>query len=139
MGAIDAAITKLGANLFLATKISFANELAEICDAVRATSRPSSTGCRMTPGSVARSCAPASGSAARACPNQVSMTIRTAAQAGVDTPLLTAVDDVNHRRRTQVVERAASLLDGTVPRPPGRVAGPDLQARTPTTCAMRRH
>ncbi len=33
MGAIDAAITKLGANLFLATKISFANELAEICDA----------------------------------------------------------------------------------------------------------
>jgi UDPglucose 6-dehydrogenase len=42
------------------------------------------------------------------------MTIRTAAQAGVDTPLLTAVDDVNHRRRTQVVERAASLLDGTV-------------------------
>ena len=47
-------------------------------------------------------------------PNQVAMTIRTAAQAGVDTPLLSAVDEVNHRRRSQVVERAASLLDGTV-------------------------
>jgi UDPglucose 6-dehydrogenase len=42
------------------------------------------------------------------------MTIRTAAQVGVDTPLLTAVDTVNNRRRTQVVERAATLLDGTV-------------------------
>jgi UDPglucose 6-dehydrogenase len=47
-------------------------------------------------------------------PNQVSMTIRTAAEFGVDTPLLTAVDDVNHRRRLQVVERAAALLDGSV-------------------------
>jgi UDPglucose 6-dehydrogenase len=47
-------------------------------------------------------------------PNQVSMTIRTAAQAGVSTPLLTAVDEVNHRRRLQVVERAAALLEGTV-------------------------
>ena len=42
------------------------------------------------------------------------MTIRTAAQAGVTTPLLSAVDEVNHRRRQQVVERAAALLDGTV-------------------------
>ena len=32
MSATDAALSKLGANLFLATKISFANELAQLCD-----------------------------------------------------------------------------------------------------------
>jgi UDPglucose 6-dehydrogenase len=114
MGAIDAAITKLAANLFLATKISFANELAEICDAfgadvstvVDGMSYDSRIGGAFLKAGV--------GFGGSCLPNQVSMTIRTAAQVGVDTPLLTAVDDVNHRRRVQVVERAASLLDGTV-------------------------
>ena len=114
MGAIDAAITKLGANLFLATKISFANELAEICDAFGADVATVVDGMSYDSrigGSFLRAGVGFGGSC---LPNQVSMTIRTAAQAGVDTPLLTAVDEVNHRRRSQVVERAASLLDGTV-------------------------
>ncbi|MDH4142515.1 MAG: UDP-glucose 6-dehydrogenase, partial [Chloroflexota bacterium] len=38
----------------------------------------------------------------------------TAAQVGVDTPLLAAVETVNGRRREQVVERTRILLDGTV-------------------------
>ena len=128
MGAIDAAITKLAANLFLATKISFANELAEICDAfgadvstvVDGMSYDSRIGGAFLKAGV--------GFGGSCLPNQVSMTIRTAAQVGVDTPLLTAVDDVNHRRRVQVVEQAASLLDGTVR---GRRVAPrtDLQAR----------
>jgi UDPglucose 6-dehydrogenase len=114
MGAIDAAITKLGANLFLATKISFANELAEICDAFGADVATVVDGMSYDTrigGSFLKAGVGFGGSC---LPNQVTMTIRTAAQAGVDTPLLTAVDDVNHRRRTQVVERAASMLDGTV-------------------------
>jgi UDPglucose 6-dehydrogenase len=114
MGAIDAAITKLGANLFLATKISFANELAEICDAFGADVATVVDGMSYDArigGSFLKAGVGFGGSC---LPNQVTMTIRTAAQAGVDTPLLTAVDDVNHRRRTQVVERAASMLDGTV-------------------------
>ena len=114
MGAIDAAITKLGANLFLATKISFANELAEICDAFGADVATVVDGMSYDSrigGSFLKAGVGFGGSC---LPNQVSMTIRTAAQAGVDTPLLTAVDEVNHRRRSQVVERAASLLDGTV-------------------------
>ena len=114
MGAIDAAITKLGANLFLATKISFANELAEICDAFGADVATVVDGMSYDSrigGSFLRAGVGFGGSC---LPNQVSMTIRTAAQVGVDTPLLTAVDTVNHRRRSQVVERAATLLDGTV-------------------------
>jgi UDPglucose 6-dehydrogenase len=114
MGAIDAAITKLGANLFLATKISFANELAEICDAFGADVATVVDGMSYDSrigGSFLRAGVGFGGSC---LPNQVSMTIRTAGQVGVDTPLLTAVDTVNHRRRIQVVERAMALLDGTV-------------------------
>ena len=115
MGAIDAAITKLGANLFLATKISFANELAEICDAFGADVSTVVDGMsydsRIGGSLPARRCRVRRLVPAR---TRSSMTIRTAAQAGVDTPLLTAVDEVNHRRRSQVVERAASLLEGTV-------------------------
>ena len=114
MGAIDAAITKLGANLFLATKISFANELAEICDAFGADVSTVVDGMSYD-GRIGGSFLRAGVGFGGSClPNQVAMTIRTAAQAGVDTPLLTAVDEVNHRRRSQVVEKAASLLDGTV-------------------------
>ncbi len=112
MGAIDAAITKLGANLFLATKISFANELAEICDAFGADVATVVNGMSYD-GRIGGAFLRAGVGFGGSClPNQVSMTIRTAAQAGVDTPLLSAVDAVNQRRRTQVVERAAVLLDG---------------------------
>ena len=114
MGAIDAAITKLAANLFLATKISFANELAEICDAFGADVATVVDGMSYDTRIGGAFLKAGVGFGGSCLPNQVSMTIRTAAQVGVDTPLLTAVDEVNHRRRTQVVERAASLLDGTV-------------------------
>ena len=114
MGAIDASITKLGANLFLATKISFANELAEICDAFGADVSVVVDGMSYDPRIGGAFLKAGVGFGGSCLPNQVSMTIRTAAQAGVSTPLLSAVDEVNHRRRLQVVERAAALLDGTV-------------------------
>ena len=115
MGAIDAAITKLGANLFLATKISFANELAEICDAFGADVATVVDGMSYDSrigGAFLRAGVGFGGSC---LPNQVSMTIRTAAQVGVDTPLLTAVDD--GQPPTPHPGRRASgsaLLDGTV-------------------------
>jgi UDPglucose 6-dehydrogenase len=114
MGATNAAITKLGANLFLATKISFANELAEICDAFGADVSTVVDGMAYDPrigGAFLRAGVGFGGSC---LPNQVSMTIRTAAAAGIDTPLLAAVDQVNQRRRMQVAERAVALLDGSV-------------------------
>jgi len=114
MGAIDAAITKLGANLFLATKISFANELAEICDAFGADVSTVVDGMSYDARIGGGFLKAGVGFGGSCLPNQVSMTIRTAAQAGVSTPLLSAVDEVNHRRRLQVVERAAALLNGTV-------------------------
>ena len=128
MGAIDAAITKLAANLFLATKISFANELAEVCDAFGADVATVVDGMSYDSrigGAFLRAGVGFGGSC---LPNQVSMTIRTAAQFGVDTPLLTAVDDVNRRRRSagRRAHSCPARRDG--PHATGRSPGPDLQA-----------
>ena len=114
MDAIDAALTKLGSNLFLATKISFANELADLCDAYGADVSKVVDGMSYD-GRIGGSFLKAGVGFGGSClPNQVTMTIRTAANAGVDTPLLAAVEAVNGRRREQVVERATALLGGTV-------------------------
>ena len=114
MDAIDAALTKLGSNLFLATKISFANELADLCDAYGADVSMVVNGMSYD-GRIGGSFLKAGVGFGGSClPNQVTMTIRTAAQVGVDMPLLAAVETVNGRRREQVVERTRILLDGTV-------------------------
>ena len=114
MSAIDAALTKLGANLFLATKISFANELADLCDAYDADVTTVVDGMSYD-GRIGGSFLRAGVGFGGSClPNQVAMTIRTASGIGLDVPLLSAVAEVNGRRRQRVVERAAMLLDGTV-------------------------
>jgi UDPglucose 6-dehydrogenase len=108
----DAAFSKLGSNLFLATKISFANELATLCEAygadiesvVHAMSYDSRIGGRFL-----RAGAGFGGSC---LPHQVGMTVRTAQLAGIRSPLLAAVDEVNHAQRERVVEKLRGLLRG---------------------------
>ncbi len=114
MSAIDACLTKLGSNLFLATKISFANELASLCDAFGADVSAVVEGMshdQRIGGAFLRAGVGFGGSC---LPNQVTMTVRTGMQAGVPTPLLAAVDEVNHRRREEAVERTEQLLGGPV-------------------------
>jgi UDPglucose 6-dehydrogenase len=114
MSGIDAALTKLGANLFLATKISFANELAELCDAFGADVTTVVDGMSYD-GRIGGAFLKAGVGFGGSClPNQVTMTIKTANAVGVQTPLLAAVESVNDRRRVQVVERAEVLLGGSV-------------------------
>jgi UDPglucose 6-dehydrogenase len=114
MPAIDAALTKLGANLFLATKISFANELAELCDAFGADVTTVVDGMSYD-GRIGGAFLKAGVGFGGSClPNQVTMTIKTARAVGLDAPLLAAVESVNLRRRSQVVERAGALLGGAI-------------------------
>jgi UDPglucose 6-dehydrogenase len=112
MTAADAVLAKLGSNLFLATKISFANELAKLCEAfggditavVDALSYDERIG-----GSFLRAGIGFGGSC---LPHQVSMTIKSASQAALDTPLLAAVDHINHNQRHVFVDRIRNALDG---------------------------
>jgi UDPglucose 6-dehydrogenase len=114
MSATNASLSKLGANLFLATKISFANELAQLCDlyggdidqVVAAMAFDSRIG-----GSFLRAGIGFGGSC---LPHQVTMTVLGAAEAGVATPLFAAVDEVNHRQRRVLVDRLAEQLGGSL-------------------------
>lgn len=116
MSAMDAAFAKLGANLFLATKISFVNELARLCDAngavvdnvVAAMSYDARIG-----GQFLR---PGVGFGGSCLPHQVSMTVKSATMAGVPSPLLAAVWEVNQAQRELFVESLSALLGGLVGR-----------------------
>lgn len=108
----DAILSKLGANLFLATKISFANELATVCDAfggrveevVRAMGYDSRIGAGFLRAGV--------GFGGSCLPHQVTMMVKEAEEAGIETPLLSAVEEVNRHQREAVVTRLDWLLGG---------------------------
>jgi UDPglucose 6-dehydrogenase len=114
MTAADAVLAKLGSNLFLATKISFANELARLCEVfggdvtavVDAMSYDQRIGGSFLKAGI--------GFGGSCLPHQVSMTIRSASQAAVDTPMLSAVDHINHRQRHLFTERIGDAVDGSL-------------------------
>lgn len=110
MGATDASLTKLGANLFLATKISFANELAQLCDAYGADINQVVAGMshdKRIGGSFLR---PGIGFGGSCLPHQVTMTVRESESIGISTPLFAAVDTINHRQRRIFVDRVARAV-----------------------------
>ncbi|HET7030621.1 MAG TPA: UDP-glucose/GDP-mannose dehydrogenase family protein [Candidatus Limnocylindrales bacterium] len=114
MPAIDASLSKLGANLFLATKISFANELAQLCDlyggdierVVSAMAYDHRIG-----GSFLRAGIGFGGSC---LPHQVTMTVVGAAEDGIETPLFAAVAEVNHRQRRLLVDLLEDRIGGSL-------------------------
>lgn len=107
----DALLAKLGSNLFLATKISFANELASLCDAFGGNVDHVVSAMALDPrigGSFLR---PGVGFGGSCLPHQVHMTIAAAREMGVATPLLAAVDGVNRGQRERFVAVLARMLD----------------------------
>jgi UDPglucose 6-dehydrogenase len=114
MHGLDAVLAKLGSNLFLATRISFANELAGLCDlygadveqVVAAMAYDQRIG-----GSFFRAGIGFGGSC---LPHQVTMTIRGAAASGGFTPLMAAVEEINRGQRSRFVDRIESLLGGSL-------------------------
>jgi UDPglucose 6-dehydrogenase len=112
MPAIDAIMAKLGSNLFLATKISFANELAAICDLHGAQIERVVEGMAHDPrigGSFLRAGIGFGGSC---LPHQVSMTVEDSTSRGHHPALFEAVDSINQRQRMTLVDHLVELLDG---------------------------
>ena len=114
MAGADAVLAKLGSNLFLATKISFANEMASLCDAfganiemvVEAMGHDRRIGRDFL--------RPGIGFGGSCLPNQVAMTARSASGAGIPTPLLSAVEAINRGQRERFVHRLAEAVGGTL-------------------------
>ena len=112
LSAMDAILSKLGSNLFLATKISFANELAALCDLYGSQIERVIEGMAHDPrigGSFLRAGIGFGGSC---LPHQVTMTVQDAAALGHDTPLFAAVDEINLRQKMNFVDRIDDLLGG---------------------------
>jgi UDPglucose 6-dehydrogenase len=114
MSAIDACLTKLSSNLFLATKISFANEIAALCDLHGATVDRVVDAMGLDPRIGTSFLRPGVGFGGSCLPHQVSMTVRDTRAEGHDTPLLAAVDQVNRGQRRRAARILRESLGGSL-------------------------
>ncbi len=121
MGVRSAEMTKYAANCMLATKISFINEIATICEQVGADVRD----VRMGIGSDSRIgyqfIYPGLGYGGSCFPKDVKALIHTASEAGVNPELLNAVESVNARQKKSMAKRIIEYFA-----PQGGVAGKTL-------------
>ena len=109
MPAIDAAFSKLASNLFLATKISFANELASLCESYGADVVNVVSVMGQDPRIGPEFLGAGIGFGGSCLPHQVSMTVMAASDVGLEAPLLTAVDRINHEQRRRFADRLFDL------------------------------
>lgn len=101
--AVDASLGKLAANLFLATKISFANELAGICDDYGANVDNVVTSMSYDTRIGGAFLRPGVGFGGSCLPNQVTMTLLAAQAREVHAPLLAAVKQINEFQPRRVL------------------------------------
>ena len=114
----SAELTKYAANSILATKISFMNEIANLCDAVGANVEMVRRGIgsdrRIGPYFIF----PGAGYGGSCFPKDVKAIIRTAAEYGQELRILKAVEEVNDRQKTvlmdKIIKRFGKDLNGKV-------------------------
>ena len=117
----SAEMAKYAANCMLATKISFINEIASICEKVGADVRDVRTGIGADHRIGYHFIYPGLGYGGSCFPKDVRALIHTARSAGVEPELLKAVDSVNQRQKVRMAERIADYFV-----PQGGVAGKTL-------------
>ncbi|MFT4302063.1 MAG: UDP-glucose/GDP-mannose dehydrogenase family protein [Desulfovibrio sp.] len=121
MGVRSAEMTKYAANCMLATKISFINEIATICERVGADVRDVRTGIGSDSRIGYQFIYPGVGYGGSCFPKDVKALIRTAENAGVQPELLNAVEAVNARQKKHMASRVEEYFA-----PQGGVAGKTL-------------
>ena len=121
MGVRSAEMTKYAANCMLATKISFINEIATICERVGADVRDVRAGIGSDSRIGYQFIYPGVGYGGSCFPKDVKALIRTAENAGVRPELLNAVEAVNARQKKLMASRVEDYFA-----PQGGVAGKTL-------------
>ena len=117
----SAEMIKYAANCMLATKISFINEIASICEKVGADVRDVRTGIGADHRIGHHFIYPGLGYGGSCFPKDVRALIHTAQSAGMEPELLKAVDRVNQRQKIRMAERIADYFA-----PQGGVSGKTL-------------
>jgi UDPglucose 6-dehydrogenase len=108
----SAELTKYAANAMLATRISFMNEIANLCDKVGADVRQVRLGIgsdtRIGPSFLF----PGIGYGGSCFPKDVKALLRTGQDAGCPLSVVEAVDDANNRQKAMLVPRVEKYLGG---------------------------
>lgn len=105
MGVRSAEMTKYAANCMLATKISFMNEVANICEAVGADVREVRNGIGSDKRIGYHFIYPGVGYGGSCFPKDVRAMIHTAKENGCQPNLVAAVDEVNNRQKAMVARK----------------------------------
>jgi UDPglucose 6-dehydrogenase len=130
MGIRSAEMTKYAANCMLATKISFMNEMANICEAVGADMRDVRAGIGSDRRIGYHFIYPGVGYGGSCFPKDVKALIHTAKESGYTPDLVAAVDAVNNRQKGRWRKRSWPTLKAAAGcgQDPGPV-GPGLQGQ----------
>jgi UDPglucose 6-dehydrogenase len=122
-----AELTKYAANSFLATKISFINEIADLCERVGADVQDVARGIGLD-GRIGRKFLHAGPGYGGSCfPKDCLALVRTAQEAGAPVTIVETVTRVNETRKDRMAQRIVRACGGSVQGHCG--AGPDLQAQ----------
>lgn len=110
----SAEMIKYASNAFLATKISFVNAVANLCEAVGADVREVTIGMGHDPRIGFEFLHPGPGYGGSCFPKDTAALLHTAERAGYDFSLLRGVVEVNERQQTRMVEKVRGLAAGTL-------------------------
>jgi UDPglucose 6-dehydrogenase len=110
----SAEMTKYAANAMLATRVSFMNQIAELCEAVGADVSEVRRGVGSDPRIGAAFLFPGPGYGGSCFPKDVQALIRTGEERRVSLDVLKAVEAVNRRQKRRVLEKLAAALGGAL-------------------------
>ena len=113
-GRRTAELTKYAANAFLATKISFINEMADLCEAVGADVQDLARGIGLDNRIGAKFLHAGPGYGGSCFPKDTLALLRTAEEAGVEQRIVSTVVEVNDRRKEAMADRVKAALGGNV-------------------------
>ena len=106
----SAEMTKYAANAMLATKISFMNDIANLCERVGANASMVRKGIGSDPRIGSKFIYPGVGYGGSCFPKDVKAIINTAKQFGYELKVLQAVEEVNENQKQVIVEKVISLF-----------------------------
>jgi UDPglucose 6-dehydrogenase len=107
-------LIKYAANAFLATKITFINEMADLCERVGANVQEVARGIGLDGRIGGKFLHAGPGYGGSCFPKDTLALVRTAQAAGAPTKIVEAVVEINSRRKRQMAERVISACGGSV-------------------------
>jgi UDPglucose 6-dehydrogenase len=113
-GRRTAELTKYAANAFLAVKISFINEIADLCEAVGADVQEVARGIGLDNRIGPKFLHPGPGYGGSCFPKDTLALLQTARAAGIEQRIVSTVVEVNDRRKESMAGRVVEALGGSV-------------------------